>query len=249
MIQSRFAQHVREQNWFAVAVEFVVLVAGIFIGLQVTDWNQGRLNQKDELAYLKALQVDLQVSLEEVGSVIERLSAIQQGLLDLAGKDGASLDSRTPDELDRMVYALWDLSLLEIQMSVYEDLKSSGKLNIIGDDDIRFGLSRLETRFRRFEKSEHDVVQIQYQNIDGYLASNFPMLRLAPFSQTGRGLPEASDAELPDYADFITRIDTRNRAVMKYISLSNTLRQVSEIESSLEKLGERVEYRINELET
>jgi len=75
------------------------------------------------------------------------------------------------------------------------------------------------------------------------------MLRLASFSQTGRDLPESSDTALPDYEDFITRRDTRNRAVMKYISLNNVLSQASEIETSLEKLGERVEYRINELET
>jgi len=37
MILRRITEHVKSQNWFAVAVEFVIVVAGVFMGLQVQD--------------------------------------------------------------------------------------------------------------------------------------------------------------------------------------------------------------------
>ncbi len=35
MILRRLAEHVRAQNWFAVALDFLIVVVGVFVGLQV----------------------------------------------------------------------------------------------------------------------------------------------------------------------------------------------------------------------
>ncbi len=42
MIIRRIAQGINQQNWFTVAVEVMVVVVGIFIGLQVDEWNEER---------------------------------------------------------------------------------------------------------------------------------------------------------------------------------------------------------------
>jgi hypothetical protein len=47
MILRSFADSIRKQDWLAVAIEFVIVVAGIFVGLQVTDWNEGRQLRKE----------------------------------------------------------------------------------------------------------------------------------------------------------------------------------------------------------
>lgn len=39
MILRRVVQHVRDQNWTAIAIEFVIVVTGVFIGIQVSNWN------------------------------------------------------------------------------------------------------------------------------------------------------------------------------------------------------------------
>jgi hypothetical protein len=39
MIPRRIAEHVKAQNWFAVAIDFVI---GVFVGLQVGNWNEAR---------------------------------------------------------------------------------------------------------------------------------------------------------------------------------------------------------------
>jgi hypothetical protein len=45
MIFRRLAQHLREQNWTAIFIEFVLLVVGVFLGIQVANWNQARIDR------------------------------------------------------------------------------------------------------------------------------------------------------------------------------------------------------------
>ena len=51
MILRRLSQSIKEQNWTAIIIEFVLLVSGVFLGIQVSNWNAARLEQKraDEL--------------------------------------------------------------------------------------------------------------------------------------------------------------------------------------------------------
>ena len=42
MILRRLATHVREQNWTAIAIGFFIVVVGVFIGIQVSNWNERR---------------------------------------------------------------------------------------------------------------------------------------------------------------------------------------------------------------
>ena len=42
MILHRLTEHVRRQDWFAVFLDFVIVVVGVFIGIQVSNWNAAR---------------------------------------------------------------------------------------------------------------------------------------------------------------------------------------------------------------
>lgn len=40
--------HVREQNWTAVFIDFLIVVVGVFVGLQVQEWNEFRKDRYEE---------------------------------------------------------------------------------------------------------------------------------------------------------------------------------------------------------
>ncbi len=42
MITRRVFEHVRKQQWAAAFIDFVVVVVGIFVALQVDNWNESR---------------------------------------------------------------------------------------------------------------------------------------------------------------------------------------------------------------
>jgi len=54
MVVRRFRDHVAEHNWFAVAVDFLIVVAGVFVGIQASNWNQERVNRARGRAYRDA---------------------------------------------------------------------------------------------------------------------------------------------------------------------------------------------------
>ena len=47
MILRRITDAFRKQDWFPVAVETLIVVFGVFIGLQVNNWNEERKNHKE----------------------------------------------------------------------------------------------------------------------------------------------------------------------------------------------------------
>ena len=42
MLLRRVTKHVKDQNWFAVGIDFFIVVVGVFIGIQVANWNDVR---------------------------------------------------------------------------------------------------------------------------------------------------------------------------------------------------------------
>jgi hypothetical protein len=60
MILRRVIAHVRNQEWTAIAIDFVIVVVGVFIGIQVSNWNEGRVLRERERIHLEQLLVDLE---------------------------------------------------------------------------------------------------------------------------------------------------------------------------------------------
>lgn len=56
MIFRRLKAHLEKENWVAVAIDFCIVVLGVFIGIQFGNWNDSRLNnEKRELIMQRML--------------------------------------------------------------------------------------------------------------------------------------------------------------------------------------------------
>ena len=64
MILRRVIAHVRQQEWTAIAIDFVIVVLGVFIGLQVQAFAVERERQKSERDYLTRLHGEIEQLLE-----------------------------------------------------------------------------------------------------------------------------------------------------------------------------------------
>ena len=58
MLLRRFVAHARKQDWMAIAIEFVLLVLGVFLGIQVSNWNTERENRQKAAVLTDPLQED-----------------------------------------------------------------------------------------------------------------------------------------------------------------------------------------------
>lgn len=59
MILRRLSQSIKEQNWTAIIIEFVLLVSGVFLGIQVSNWNAERIERSKQAMVLDAFRVDI----------------------------------------------------------------------------------------------------------------------------------------------------------------------------------------------
>ena len=59
LLLRRITKHVTDQNWFAVFIDFCIVVIGVFIGIQVANWNEARANAVREQVILADLLDDL----------------------------------------------------------------------------------------------------------------------------------------------------------------------------------------------
>jgi len=59
MILRKLAGAIQKQDWFTVGLEIFIVVVGIFLGLQVDDWNKTRLDRKEAAYHLHFLYDEL----------------------------------------------------------------------------------------------------------------------------------------------------------------------------------------------
>ena len=213
MMLRRFSKHFHRQDWFAVVLDLLVVVLGIVIGLQASAWNQSRIDQRDEIKYLVARDADLEDSHTSIKEAVEGNDRILNALIRLAEISDDPSQLLPTDNVDQLLWqGLWVLFFVEEHMNVYDDLKSSGRMNLIGDPQLRLGLMELKSRFDRYGKSERDAAQIQNLTIDGYVTDHFNNRRFAFYSPNGEGLPQApATSSPPDYLAFLSAQPTRNR--------------------------------------
>lgn len=79
MILRRLADSIRHQNWFAVFVDLAVVFVGVFVGIQVANWNEARLDAVRKQQIIEALIADISDSI-----IVQRrfIDEIDTGLLE-----------------------------------------------------------------------------------------------------------------------------------------------------------------------
>lgn len=85
---ARIAQRLRAHDWFAAAIEVAIVVLGIFLGFQVTQWNEQRQSHAREVSLLlniaSNLRDDAKEMEENIRTASSRMASLDH-LLRLAG--------------------------------------------------------------------------------------------------------------------------------------------------------------------
>src|SRR5512147_3171270 len=129
MLMHRVSRRLAAQDWAAIAVEFVILVAGVFVGIQVSNWNADRADQRRAHAYLARIHGDLLTDQRAIdNSVAYWKKVIAYGTAATAYAERGEL---VDGSKWRTVLAFYQASqMLPFRMadSTYRELVSSGDL-------------------------------------------------------------------------------------------------------------------------
>ena len=63
MILRRVIQHVKKLEWTAIWIDLVIVVVGVFIGIQVANWNEDRASRNAETRHLEEIAEDLRADI------------------------------------------------------------------------------------------------------------------------------------------------------------------------------------------
>jgi len=91
MILRRVIDHFRKQEWTAIAIDFLIVVVGVFVGLQVNNWNEMRIERSDERAFIEVVRDSILVDAENIRGYIALLDDdAKYGARALAAFDAAN---------------------------------------------------------------------------------------------------------------------------------------------------------------
>lgn len=159
MLLRRITQHVKDQNWFAVALDFVIVVSGVFIGIQVNNWNAQRVEQSLEREYLSRLESNLIESRENTKRTNKRWTT-RAGYLNVALKSlsECALDDNDKNVFAESMYHIGKFEMAYLNDSTLEEMKSTGRLGIIRNRAISDGLGAVERQVSYQERVEPQII-------------------------------------------------------------------------------------------
>jgi hypothetical protein len=142
MILRRLSQSLKEQNWTAIWIEFVLLVAGVFLGIQVANWNQERQLDERRSAALSRLHAESEAAItyieRRIGVLAGEAELRTDALQRLSDNDWQGADpARMAKALDSLQYA----PAVSPPRAVYDELISTGLYSELGDPRMREAVS------------------------------------------------------------------------------------------------------------
>ena len=141
MILRRLVETVREQSWFTVALEIFIVVIGIFLGLQVDDWNERRKEQSVAAAYHARLLEDVRTELVTLDLRIEYYTQVRQRAEDVR-RSLSDSQSNFGEQFLIDLYLATNVRDYRETSDTYDELISTGALNLIPDTKLRAVLAR-----------------------------------------------------------------------------------------------------------
>jgi hypothetical protein len=130
--------HLETQNWLAVALDLVIVIVGVFLGFQVTAWNEARQNDAAEHAALQRLQAEAEqvVAYWRMEVRLQKLFNENRRLL-LEVLDEGVMEPEQRESVDDALMRLGHYAQFNPPRSVYDELIAAGGLSRISDIDVR----------------------------------------------------------------------------------------------------------------
>jgi hypothetical protein len=171
VILRRVIKHVRNQEWTAIAIDFVIVVLGVFVGLQVSNWNASRADRASETLFLGYLAEDLHDDLGEIAYVLSvtewRMSALAAVIAAATGEPmpttratpqgGVPIEpvpAYKPDEPPSVVMAMSLLVTFDSSDLAYNTVVSTGSIRLVRNQELARRMQEYDAAVRDLNRIE-----------------------------------------------------------------------------------------------
>ncbi|WP_340694190.1 hypothetical protein [Hyphomonas sp.] len=144
----------KDQNWFAVALDFLIVVIGVFIGVQIGNWNQSsqerRLFDESFARAIVEIQTNLSVIEDERATISARLPVVQQAIEDLRA---CRTDADAKSHIEAAFAPLGVLSGYNLDTKALDQLINNDNFLPYQTPDMRKRLMALSTRLNTLHEN------------------------------------------------------------------------------------------------
>ncbi|MEM8982740.1 MAG: hypothetical protein AAGC71_06915 [Pseudomonadota bacterium] len=139
MLFRRISKHVKDQNWFAVGIDFVIVVIGVVIGIEVANWNDARADRLLGKDYVQRLVAELETDLANA----QMLSKYYDTVLDnVIAADGLLADTGSDDQAVVVAaYRASEIAINPINRATWDQIVSAGHLGLLPQAAFDSGLT------------------------------------------------------------------------------------------------------------
>ena len=161
MILRRVVEHLKHLHWTTIAIDLLVVVVGVFIGMQASDWNQDRATTQHSEVFTARLKADLRVE----NWSYQFLIAYNREVLANANRAVDALDGTAPlpdEALLVSAYRATQYRQRNRRGSTYDQLISTGTIGLIRDQNLRDTAMRLYN-ISTFDNLVREGLQSRYR--------------------------------------------------------------------------------------
>ena len=136
MMLRRFLQRLKQHQWGAIPTELVIVIIGVFIGIQVSNWNEERETQRKAAVFTARLTEDLRKEgwgYEWIIQYNRETNANQRRVLDVMAGDLELSD----EQFLVSAYRATQYKENNRYRATYDELVSTGTIGLIADQALR----------------------------------------------------------------------------------------------------------------
>lgn len=142
MILRRLSQSLKEQNWTAIVIEFVLLVVGVFLGIQVANWNAERVADIQSKVFTERLRADLKIEAWNYEFMIQYFGEVHAN----AEKTLAAIEGKAALSNEQLIIAAYRATQYNVpsrRRAAFDELTSTGNITLIKDQKLRDAASMI----------------------------------------------------------------------------------------------------------
>lgn len=198
MFIRKLSRSLKSQNWTETWIEFVLLIIGVFLGIQVSNWNQDRIDARAEAVMLERLEEDFRAIEPQLLKTIQRyrqtVASTGEVVRQLRLPDPPQDDAAFRKILGNAAY-LWTVPPISV---VHTELNASGGISGLSNPELRAALMRYGAAYTVYTQIQSQAKAIfndtqspyhnatewnldpdQWQSDDAILRYDWPKLREA----------------------------------------------------------------------
>jgi hypothetical protein len=172
VILSRVIEHVKKQHWTAITIDFFIVVFGVFIGIQLGNWNAAREARVELDQQMVGFRLELQENQAHFSDYRAELVQQMNDVVILRSAFKSNTPSIGADEINARFLNIQRIKVFAPDLTALDELRETGGLRRLSGADIRAAITDWERSLANVERIYADGLRQRDNVLNPYMMQN-----------------------------------------------------------------------------